>query len=814
MKLRSRFLLIIVSATCICIAGVLIGFAQEVLRYSKLETEKNIFSSKLNFVNAVNQLTETASSSAILIAEDDLIARYFSVSESNRFSLLSPAIHNYLKTVLSVYPYFEEISLLLEDGYEEARVAHGVKNKSDKTHSAVIQEAWLSPDRSFINFEFHEDFDRYTLNVYRAIAIPDRSQSARNSTVRTVVRIAISMEYVESLAWQQLMTKQSFILIHDGHGGKILHSGSDIPDEITHVTQMDADIDEEQLNSLHLLLETEVIFDNWFLVVAVPMEAALQQVKSISVKGGITLLVFFVILGLSVYAMLSYFVIQPVDDLVKATNRFAETGELPEITARNDEIGALQNAFLDMGEKLDAQTNSLKVQAYTDVLTGLPNRNLLAKLLRNAVEKSERSHRKVGLLFIDLDGFKQVNDVLGHNAGDALLQKVAERLSGILRVGDSVTRIGHNLDNVTQSLIRLGGDEFTVILPELRVQEDAALVAERLLDQFQYPFRIQGKEVFVGASMGIAIYPDDAKVVDSLVKFADTAMYAAKKAGKMRYMFFNRDMFNESKARLELENVLHHAFAADEFKVAYQAKVDPLSNKVIGFEALARLETRKMGVIPPVEFIPVAEKSGMIDNITLLLIDKICQQIVVFQQTLKRDFTMAINISPVQLSNNKLFNSILDIVKRYSIEPHLIEFEVTENSLIDNETLAEQQLGRLKTMGFRTALDDFGVGYSSLGHLKRFEFDTLKIDRMFFSDVETNPNGKTILVSIIDLARKLGMDIVAEGIESQEQIEFVTDNGIDMVQGYFYAKPIYAEFLAEDTKRIESASVRPLKIKA
>ncbi len=811
MKLRQRFLIIITLVTLICIAGITAGLSQDISNFWNNETQKKIAESRNSFFSSILQLTETAEATAHIIASDELIERYFTASESDRYVILFPTVARYLNTILELHSSYQEINLLLEDGFEDIRVSRSPQNVSETNESPLFKKAWQHPSQSFINFEYNHDLQNYTLNLYQAIELVDRSISARQKKVRAVVQISMSLSYLQRIAEEHLLSTSSFIAIHNNAGKLIMNVGDVLP-EAEQVLASKNDNSLESLKELGYITNSRKLFREWHLFVGVPSEDAFSDINSIIFKEGITLLLFFGVLGIGIFIMLSRTIIKPLDELVDAAKQFSSESSIPTFTPRKDEIGILQSAFLRMAENIRGQTYSLRKQAYTDTLTGLPNRNLLPNLLEQAIKKAEENTNKVGLLFIDLDGFKQVNDVFGHGNGDKLLQKVADRLGSILRTNNSFYQLDEIYGNETlQPLIRLGGDEFTVVLPDIKKHETAAKISQRLIDQFSTPFEIDGREVFVGASIGIAIYPDDAKSSSDMVKYADTAMYAAKSMGKMCFCFFDSSMFNEDKSRLQLENILRNAIIGNEFWAAFQAQVDPFTQKITGFEALARLSSSEIGEITPDVFIPVAESIGIIDSITLFLIEYSCNEIKNLKRTLNREFTISINISPAQLGRKKLFLDALDIIRRSGVAPSSIEFEITESSLIDQEDEAEKNLTFLQNIGFHTALDDFGVGYSSLGHLKRYPFDTLKIDQIFFRGIENDETGKVILTSIIKLARKLGMTIVVEGIETPSQLNFAIDSEIDLVQGYIYSKPVDSSQFIELINDIESNTMCYLK---
>lgn len=810
MNLRALFILIIVSVTIVCGAGVSFSLIHDLSEFWRNQTDQRIIESRERFTSRVNQIVATANAASSIVSKNALVARYFSMPEAERYILLSPALTRYLNAILDAFPLFQEVSLIIEDGFEEARAANQVLNKNEIARSELLTQAWGDPSASYFGFEFNEDFDRYSLNLYRAISMIDRTQSTRKKEVKAVVKFSIGTDYFSLINRGHVSSESIFMVIHDGSGTVVMGDDDRLPREVADWLNNPSTPEAEFFKDLDVFAQSQVLFDNWTLLIGVSSQDAFKAIHRISIRGLMIQLVSLFFLAFGVYLMLSRLVVNPLGELVEASSRFSETGKIPIFESRHGELGQLQNAFMKMCATLTRQTRSLEDKVYIDGLTGLPNRNALRELISISTQVADRDKNKVALLFIDLDGFKQVNDVLGHDAGDVLLQKVSQRLSALLRLGDAIGRLRssqHRVDELAgreQSVVRLGGDEFTVILQGVNTKGSVEVVAHKILHMFEKPYLCHDKEVFVGASIGIALYPDDAREQSDLLKYADIAMYRSKKLGKMRSTFFSPDMFHQTSARLNIENILHGALSAGEFSTAYQAKVDPMTQSVVGFEALARLNSSAIGRVSPGDFIPVAEDIGIINNIAFLVITEACNQIHHLKSSLGRDFTMAINMSPSQVCDRQFCMALSGIVSQSGIPPTLIEFEITENSLIENEASAEENIKKLKSLGYTVALDDFGAGYSSLGHLKRYRFDTLKIDQMFFKNIELDEFGRDVLGGIVYLANALNMTIVAEGVETSAQLQLVQDHKIHLVQGYVFSKPVESDQLIKEIDRIES----------
>jgi diguanylate cyclase (GGDEF)-like protein/PAS domain S-box-containing protein len=417
--------------------------------------------------------------------------------------------------------------------------------------------------------------------------------------------------------------------------------------------------------------------------------------------------------------------------------------------------------------------------AQFDALTGLPNRSLFQDRLVQAMATAKRNGWSMAVLFIDLDRFKLVNDTLGHAAGDKVLTEAADRLRSCTRASDTVGR--------------LGGDEFAAILSELGKQSDAGLVAQKIIDAFKRPFDLEGKETYVSASVGITLYPADSEVAEALVVNADAAMYRAKQEGRNNYQYFTRDMNERALQRVQLEVALRRALEREEFRLVYQPRAHLATGKICGFEALLRWQHAQKGLILPGEFIPVLEETGLIVPVGEWVLRAACAQIKAWQKSGLKVPPVAINLSARQFEQKNLKGSFHQILHDMKVDPSLIELEITESLLMNDPEGAARTLHSLKESGVKLSMDDFGTGYSSLGYLKRFPIDALKIDRTFIRDIATDADGATLTRAIIHLAQNLRLKVVAEGVETEDQLAFLRSNACDEMQGYLFAKPTDAE---------------------
>lgn len=424
----------------------------------------------------------------------------------------------------------------------------------------------------------------------------------------------------------------------------------------------------------------------------------------------------------------------------------------------------------------------LRRLAHHDALTGLANQALFKNHLDQALAFARRHGRRIAVLFVDLDRFKFINDTLGHDVGDCLLQYAAHRLKGCVRASDTVAR--------------MGGDEFVLILTDIAHAEDAAVVAQNIFNALLPEFVLEGHKVVVTPSIGISLFPDDGEDGQTLLKHADLAMYRAKEQGRNSYHFYTPEMTARIRERLVLEHDLRRALAQDELFLHYQPKVDLKNGRIVGTEALLRWQQPDRGLVPPAQFVPLAEETGLIVPIGAWALQTACRQTRVWQEAGLTNLTMAVNLSGRQFKEVELVSTVARILEETALHPACLEFEITESLLMQDTQNSIAALSALKEMGIRITIDDFGTGYSSLSYLKRFSIDSLKIDQSFVQDVSTDPNDAAITKAIIAMAHSLGIKVIAEGVETQEQLKFLQIHGCDEIQGYYFSRPVSAEAAA------------------
>lgn len=433
--------------------------------------------------------------------------------------------------------------------------------------------------------------------------------------------------------------------------------------------------------------------------------------------------------------------------------------------------------------------------AHTDTLTGLPNRQSFNDILSQEISIAHRHQQRLAVMFLDLDQFKAVNDSLGHDAGDQLLRETAKRLQGCIRDSDTLARIG--------------GDEFVFVLPNIHSNNEPGNICERILNTLKEPFHINDNECFIGASIGISMYPQDGDNLETLEKHADIAMYRAKAAGKNGYKYYNTDMSEHVLKRMEMAREMHHAIKRNEFYVLYQPQVDINNGKLVGLESLVRWQHPDMGAVMPDEFISFAEESGVILPLGELVLRTTCEQGKTWLKMGIPPLQLAVNFTPRQFSDKGLVKMITSNLHACGFPAESLEVEITENNAMDDVEASRKILHTLKDLGVGVAIDDFGTGFSSLGYLKNFPVTTLKIDKKFIDGVISDKKDAAIVAMIIEMAHIMDMKVIAEGVENEDQLAFLRKHGCDIGQGYLFSKPLDARHVPEFFKVCEN---NPLKL--
>lgn len=652
----------------------------------------------------------------------------------------------------------------------------------------------------FFSIQEHE-------NLYRESVANDLNGLSENMASDLVPLLASepdSFEISKTLLRLELYENVKFAVVFDSEwiqqdlyiGGSFDTTASQLSAELNKLKNTARGVRVENDEFVALKLIGDIRFPVGYLLIVLDSLEPLQKSKLNLLRQVLPLTLFVALSTIAALFFIQQRLFSPLANLSNLARRIQESHDYSlriEITGKQ-EVAELSRDINGMMDTISQQTQQNK--EYTsrlleqqkamerllnfDPLTGLPNRQFFMERLKTTLAEEGHAIDNLAIIYFDLDGFKGVNDSLGHETGDQLLIRVGERTKKLLRDGDIVSR--------------LGGDEFVILLSNQ--PDDLALVdiAKRLMLELNTPFEIGAWQVQISASIGIAKAIDSNYNLSELVSNADLAMYLSKAAGRGIQTLFSPQIMEESKRKLLIANSITSAIKENEFSLYYQGKVAP-DESIVGYEALIRWHSATIGFVSPAEFIPIAEKSGKISPITSWVLDRACQDFKALQSLQEADVVISINLSTHDIKNPKLIDQIKDLFEKYDIDPSLMEFEVTESAYLENLELANDFITKLKAIGSKIALDDFGTGYSSLSYLTQINFNTLKIDKHFVDTINLSDRSTLITKTILKMAKQLDLQICAEGVETREQASFLIKNGCHQLQGFLYSKPVSLERL-------------------
>jgi len=513
-----------------------------------------------------------------------------------------------------------------------------------------------------------------------------------------------------------------------------------------------------------------------------------EELNSIITHTLINMLSISLLLGMALFFIIRQIILKPLTNIIEAIEKSDEDGipleRVPssgsnEISKLSHTMNIMIDSIRHSRVQLQEQHDSLQYQATHDALTGLANRVLFNDRLSQGIEKARRNSTNLAVLFVDLDHFKEINDSFGHKTGDKVLTTVTERLSRAIRKEDT--------------LARLGGDEFTIMIEGLRQPEDASVLASKILQVLAKEIIIDEHRFFVGSSIGISLFPENGESSADLLKNADAAMYKAKQEGRNNFQYYSSEMTVQAFERVFMETNLRTAFENGEFVVYYQPQIDAQGKTLAGMEALVRWQSPQMGLVSPANFIPIAESTGLIIELDRLVMREAMTQLSQWVEAGLEPGVLAMNLTIKQLKQDDFIAYVKELMVQTACKPQWLEFEITESGVMSDPEEMISVLQQINEMGIRLSLDDFGTGYSSLEYLKKMPISKLKIDRSFVKDLPEDDEDAAITKAVIALAESLNLDIIAEGVETKSQLDFLLQNGCKMIQGYFYAKPMSSE---------------------
>jgi len=790
------------------------------IAYKELEdaSKQRVFgemrASMERLVVQMNTELETSLANIELFSKHTLVKKYLLTRDAKqRYTLMLPPLLRLFQSFHEAFPNYYEIRVLMTDGYEDVRLTwpHIDNKTDDEADNPFFQALVESGDQNYAAIFRNPDNQEISLFVGKPMILRDLTVDNLSASpkLRGYLALTIKLEDLARQIEQNTIGEAGYLFSTDADGNVLFH-----PDSISLSKSVARGLlvrmDEAGFESppVRLSLDGRMVFlskmqlhSDLYLFAVIPEDELLAiSHKLAAIVAAITLFTILVTMA-CLLTTLVYLVIKPIHQLRNLSKEIGRgQWDIRSDVNAKDEIGELADAFEDMAGNLKRSDNQVRYLAYHDSLTGLPNRAMFKEHLGHAIASARKNREKLALLFLDIDDFKRVNDTLGHQAGDTLLQEVALRLSKCLRENDFVA-VADDMDASTSTLARQGGDEFIVLLSDIKHAFEPSAVANRVIESLSNPFTIQRHEYHTSASIGITVYPTDGEQADDLIKNADIAMYHAKERGKNCYEYFRESLNAAALERLVLESKLRTALENNELTLHYQPQIDALSGQPLGLEALLRWHDPETGLITPNVFIPVAEQSGLVLPIGNWVLHEACRQARAWQKAGYRPVLMSINVSGIQFAKSDLSTTIELALNKSGLDPRYLVIEITESTIMANPSGAVETLANLKALGVGIALDDFGTGYSSLNYLRRFPIDTLKIDHSFIIDIDKNPEDEEIVAAIVAMAHALNLRVVVEGVETQEQLRVVVDKKCDAIQGFLFSCPLPADQVVHQLQR-------------
>ncbi len=815
MRLNLQYKILMVVMPLVVLPLVLLGwYAYETLEDNARKTLFRQMSTLLDQVEhgAQNHLS-TVRSNIDLFSGSQLLVNYvLTKDETDRYSLLQPALMRLFSSYQRAYPDYYELRILLQGGYEDMRLTKApLPNKTEYEHkSEYFRQLQAADDLLYEMYTYNEDNGEPVLYVGKRLLFRDESFEPLNlpPSLRGYLVITADLGYLRKQLDMHQLGNSGYLFITDAAGN--VYTWPEEQEKGGHRSELDTQI---RLSALHgeivhaSLQGTEVylsgrkLHENLHLYAVLPAYDLHSSSRVLGIIVTLVTLMSIILVGVLVFILINWILIHPIRRLGSVAYEIGQGNfNIETNISSKDEIGELAYSFQEMSRNLKQSQEQVSYLAYRDALTGLPNRRMFQEYLHSALANAYRHKTGIAILFLDLDNFKQVNDTLGHQLGDKLLNEIARRIEECIRMEDQVSHTspgtGIMLDDPSDTLARLGGDEFIILMSDFDEPSDIAHVAQRLLDIMSDPVEIDDNVLFVGCSIGISMYPTDGEDVDTLIKNADIAMYHAKENGRNNYQFYSESMNAVTMQRLILENDLRNAINNNELLLNYQPKVDISSGEIRSVEALIHWRHPDKGIIGPNTFIPVAESTGLILPIGEWVINEATRKAAGWHEQ-GINISVSVNISIVQLNKQNLLEIIRGSLIENECDAECLEIELTETSIMDAYEHASNTLNEIRSLGVKISMDDFGVGYSSFSYLRNLPIDILKIDRSFVRDITTDKKDAVIISAILAMAHTLNLKVVAEGVETPEQLELLRSHECDIAQGFLISRPLTEHQLLE-----------------
>ena len=814
MQLQSKILLLLIPLIILPIL-VLGWFAYSLLMEDARSRTRHQSAALLQQIELQTRTQlRTARANASLFSNTALIQQYIETpANSKNRQLLEQQIMELLYNYQLAYPEYYEIRIVGSDGIEQVRSVLGntANHSINESSSNYFIEASNNPDIIHTTFFYNHDNNKTALLASKPLYLPSKNSGVQKRLYGHLM-LTIGLDFLQPYINNDNADHKGEIFFTDNEGIILFHHSPELIGKQLSSNLFNSAVNKTDGSSQFAgqYQGTEANFQainlhDRLLAFDVHQKNELLA-KSSSLGWTVTLITFTAMLLATtlLFGILRKLLIRPIQKLRLAASEMGKGQVLVPIDIEsNDEIGQLASTFREMGKNLSHYHEQVHYVAYHDSLTGLPNRLMFRNYLNRATAEARRDMQNLAVLFLDLDNFKRINDTLGHQAGDKLLEAFSDRLSKQLRETDVVSHSSQ--DEASRVIARLAGDEFIILLPRISASGEPQKVAKRILSSLSEPFVISVQELYVSASIGIAIYPEDGETSGELLKNADIAMYHAKKLGRNNYQYYSSKLNEEAAEKLKIEGKLRHALNNNSLELHFQPQVNTATGDITGVEALLRWNDPDLGSIGPDVFIPIAEEFGLIVQISDWIIDEACRTAQKWAKLFKQPFTMSINISAVHFNEDSLVDTIATALKHSGLDPKYLELELTETSILQDLSQASETLDAFKSMGLKLALDDFGTGYSSLSYLMKLPFDKLKIDQSFIRNLKTETKGAAIVSAIISMSHSLGMSVIAEGVEDAEHMRILLPMHCDQVQGYYISRPLpankFEQFYMHSVKR-------------
>jgi diguanylate cyclase (GGDEF)-like protein len=800
MKLRSKLILALlpsIAAPLVALGSIAYVQQSASVKEASLRELDSLVDQIGRYVDA---RVEAARSDVVLFSNSKILTGYLLVEdEAQRYRLFQPGVLKLFASYQRANPECCEIRILLPDGYEDTRATLAdVPNRTEEEGGTEYFRSLAEAEGDLVMQVVHSrDTGEPALLVSRRISLLDDSADPILSKpkLRGYLLVSMSLDFLADRMRE----------VHIGHGGRIhivrgdgrvlfssdgehRHGPKPVPflDELYELARSGA-IGRTRHHGEIDLARGQELYENLYLYAAIPEYELLASTRRLALVTLILVVGSVVLTSAVLDGVLNSLLLGPLAKLGQATREIGRGNLVTDVgIRRGDEIGKLATSFEDMSRNLRQSHEQISYLAYHDSLTGLPNRLVFSEALER-VTHTRRYRQVLALLFVDVDDFKRINDLLGHQAGDELLREIADRLASVVRPYDTVSR--REAVQPRNAVARVGGDEFLILLANLDDPLQAAGVAQRILDKLAIPMRAGERNVQVNASIGITTHPQDGDTAEALIRNADIAMYEAKQQGKNQYRFCTAEMNDALIERVEMEHALRKAIERNELRLHYQPQVDAETGEIVATEALVRWHSPERGVIMPGAFIPLAEDTGPIVSLGYWVLQEACRQNRAWQDAGLPPIPVAVNISNRQFADDALKTKVERVLARTALDPRYLDLELTETSIMESPERAARTLAALKKLGVQISMDDFGTGYSSLSALKHLPIDCLKIDQSFVRDIAPDAEDAAIVTTVIVMGKSLSLTVLAEGVEEEAELSFLREPGCDRIQGYLVSRP-------------------------